>query len=124
VENAVKHGIGNRTGRGTVFIRARLDGGDPQVPDASLEQYDLLIEIEDRSEGPRRESVTLSGVRAEDEDARPGAGIALKTLRQRLAHLHGRRAELLLTPTEHGMVASVRLPASTEHAPSSHEAAQ
>jgi LytS/YehU family sensor histidine kinase len=99
VENAVKHGIGNRTGRGTVFIRARI------------EEDDLLIEIEDASEGPVRGPSTLSG--AEEEDPRPGAGIALKTLRQRLTHLHGRRGKLLLTPTEHGMVASVRLPASS-----------
>jgi LytS/YehU family sensor histidine kinase len=93
VENAVKHGIGYRTGRGTVGIRARVDDGD------------LLIEIEDTSEGPELARVALG-----DDDARPGAGIALKTLRQRLAHLHGRRAKLLLTPSEHGMIASVRLP--------------
>jgi len=118
VENAVKHGIGNRTGRGTVFIRAHLEADD------------LLIEIEDHSEGPRRESIALGGApidprdnRDLDEDARPGTGIALKTLRQRLSHLHGRRAQLLLTPTDHGMIASVRVPATEEHAPK-HEAAQ
>jgi LytS/YehU family sensor histidine kinase len=147
VENAVKHGIGNRTGHGTVFIRARFDASLVRAGTALFEppdaQPDLLIEIEDHSEGPRRTSITLSGLRAEDEDARPGAGIALKTLRQRLAHLHGRRAELLLSPTEHGMIASVRLPvgnagaaeddgeSSAAHgatqrrgAPNKHEAAQ
>jgi LytS/YehU family sensor histidine kinase len=108
VENAVKHGIGNRTGRGTLGIRARTDEGD------------LLIEIEDRSDGPIIAPVALG-----DEDARPGAGIALKTLRQRLAHLHGRRAKLLLTPTDNGMIASVRLPLSRESTiPPRHEAAQ
>jgi LytS/YehU family sensor histidine kinase len=108
VENAVKHGIGNRTGRGTVFIRARIDHPE--------QRPDLLIEIEDHSEGPRRTPITLSGLRADDDDPRPGNGIALKTLRQRLAHLHGRRAELLLSPTDHGMVASVRLPVGDEDA--------
>jgi LytS/YehU family sensor histidine kinase len=119
VENAVKHGIGSRTGRGTVGIRARIDGRD------------LLIEVEDSSEGPRREAGPLSFGAAErsrhdlDDDARPGTGIALKTLRQRLAQLYGRRSELVLTPTAHGMVASVRLPTTTEGAPlTSDEAAQ
>ncbi|HEY6876691.1 MAG TPA: histidine kinase, partial [Polyangiales bacterium] len=110
VENAVKHGIGNRTGRGTVGIRARIDDND------------LLIEIEDASEGPQLTQLALGDA---EEDPRPGAGIALKTLRQRLAHLHGRRAKLLLTPTEHGMIASVRLPLTRESAlPTRHEAAQ
>jgi two-component system, LytTR family, sensor kinase len=118
VENAVKHGIGNRTGRGTIFIRAHLEADD------------LLIEIEDHSEGPRRAAMALGGSPASardnrdlDEDAKPGTGIALKTLRQRLAHLHGRRAQLLLSPTEHGMIASVRVPA-TEERVIKHEAAQ
>jgi LytS/YehU family sensor histidine kinase len=105
VENAVKHGIGNRTGRGTVGIRARIDEGD------------LLIEIEDASEGPLRETLPLTpGTTIPiDEDPRPGAGIALKTLRQRLAHPHGKRGRLLLTATESGMVASVRLPLTHEN---------
>jgi LytS/YehU family sensor histidine kinase len=104
VENAVKHGIGNRTGRGTVDIRARL------------EEHDLLIEIEDASEGPVREQHPLTPSTRPlpaDEDRHPGAGIALKTLRQRLAVLHGRRAKLTLTPTSQGMIATVRLP--TDH---------
>lgn len=100
VENAVKHGISNRTGHGTVSIRGRLDAGE------------LLIEIEDHSEGPLRERLPLSGaeISANDEDERPGTGIALKTLRQRITQRYGRRAKLLLTPTDHGMIASVRLP--------------
>ena len=108
VENAIKHGIGTRTGRGTVHIRARI------------EEDDLLIEIEDESEGPRRGPITLSGS-PEEEEERPGAGIALKTLRQRLAHLHGRRAKLLLTPTDRGMISTVRLPASAQARPVMHD---
>ncbi len=100
VENAVKHGIFNRTGRGTISIRGRVDAGD------------VLIEVEDTSEGPVRERLPLSPSMPppSDEDEPPGAGIALKTLRQRLTHRYGRRAKLLLTPTEQGMIASVRLP--------------
>lgn len=99
VENAVKHGIGNRTGKGTIRIAAKLEGGD------------LLIEVEDRSAGPLRESGPLSGQRPQREpDERPGAGIALKTLRQRLTQVYGHRAKLTLVPTDTGMIASVRLP--------------
>ena len=64
--------------------------------------------MEDASEGPRRSPSSLAP--EFDEDARPGTGIALKTLRQRLAHQYGRGAKLLLTATERGMIASVRLP--------------
>lgn len=105
VENAVKHGIGNRTGRGIVKIRARV------------EESDLVIEIEDASEGPAHEPLplTLSSAPSED-DPQPGAGIALKTLRQRLAYLHGRRAKLGLEPTANGMIATVRLPAAGDSA--------
>jgi LytS/YehU family sensor histidine kinase len=111
VENAVKHGIGNRTGRGLIVIRALPDHGD------------VLIEVEDSSEGPLRDSRPLISeppdavapppARASDEDERPGAGIALRTLRQRVAQRYGRRANITLTPTEHGMIAAVRLPERT-----------
>jgi LytS/YehU family sensor histidine kinase len=110
VENAVKHGIGNRTGRGTVSIRAQRD------------ERGLLIEIEDASEGPRREITRLSPEL--DEDPRPGNGMALKMLRQRLAHQYGRGARLSLTATEHGMIASVRLPLPTTSHPPQEAAAQ
>ncbi len=106
VENAVKHGIGKRTGRGTVSIRSRMDVGD------------LLIEIEDASEGPVRSVRPLDGSHSMsqyDEDDRPGTGIALKTLRQRLTHVYGRHARLTLDPTEHGMIATVRLPEQPAH---------
>jgi LytS/YehU family sensor histidine kinase len=113
VENAVKHGIGKRTGKGTVSIRGKLDGRD------------LLIEVEDASEGPLRSLRPLAGassVSHYEDDERPGTGIALKTLRQRLAHVYGRQAKLNLDPTEHGMIVSVRLPEKS--APTAVEAAQ
>ncbi len=86
VENAVKHGIARRDGAGTVTLRAHADGGS------------LVIEIEDEASGkplPPLES---------------GAGIALDTLRRRLARRYGERASLGLSPTERGMRAIVRLP--------------
>ncbi len=99
VENAVKHGVSSRTGPGKVVIRGRLAGGD------------LLLEVEDTTQGPVRDRLPLSpGMPPPDDDDRPGTGIALKTLRERLTHRYGPKAKLLLTPTERGMIASVRLP--------------
>jgi len=99
VENAVKHGISNRTGKGTVTIRATVDAGD------------TLIEIEDASEGPPRSNEGLGeDIPERDPDDRPGTGIALKTLRKRLSHVYGHRARLALSPTPQGMIAAVRLP--------------
>ena len=73
-----------------------------------------MIEIEDSSEGPLRSLRPLAGASAPaaaiDDDERPGAGIALKTLRQRLSGLYGRYAKLTLDPTERGMIAIIRLP--------------
>ncbi len=54
-----------------------------------------------------------SAAAAYDDDERPGTGIALKTLRQRLTHVYGRHARLTLDPTERGMIATVRVPEHT-----------
>lgn len=86
VENAVKHGIAAREGGGVVRIAARRE-------DASL-----VLEVEDRSDGPR----------APEQER--GAGIALATLRERLAHRFGEAATITLDATDAGMRASVRLP--------------
>jgi LytS/YehU family sensor histidine kinase len=101
VENAIKHGVSLHTGRGIVSIRAAIEAGE------------LVIEVEDASEGERRDSTPLAGVTRRDEDDRPGAGIALKTLRERLTVVYGRRAKLVLTPTARGMIASVHMPYRT-----------
>ena len=86
VENAVKHGVARRDGVGRVRISARSEDGQ------------LVLEVEDAASGkpvPPLES---------------GNGIALSTLRQRLAKRYGAGASLALEPTERGMRASVRLP--------------
>jgi LytS/YehU family sensor histidine kinase len=101
-ENAVKHGISERTGKGKVRLSARLEAGD------------LLLEVEDASEGPPRPKIALEPGQPAPQEERPGAGIALKTLRQRLQHEFGHRAKLAMTPTEHGMLVWVRLPTSSE----------
>ncbi|MCB9597200.1 MAG: histidine kinase [Sandaracinaceae bacterium] len=92
VENAVKHGVARRDGPGRVTVRARLEDDDGV----------LCIEVEDEATG-----VSMP-------PSETGAGIALSTLRQRLARRYGEGASLALTPTESGMRATVRLPVTTE----------
>lgn len=86
VENAVKHGVARRDGAGRVAVRAREEEGA------------LVIEIEDEASGARLPPVET------------GSGIALDTLRRRLARRYGEKASLGLSPTERGMRATVRLP--------------
>ncbi|HEY8431038.1 MAG TPA: histidine kinase [Sandaracinaceae bacterium] len=86
VENAVKHGVARRDGPGRVVLRACTDAGS------------LVIEIEDEGSGKRLPPLET------------GSGIALETLRRRLARRYGERASLALSPTEQGMRATVRLP--------------
>jgi len=86
VENAVKHGVGAHAGEGVVRVIARRDGGT------------LRLEVEDESQG---EHVGI---------IEAGSGIALQTLRERLAKRFGGEASLELEPTELGMCARVTLP--------------
>ena len=91
VENAVKHGIAPREGAGEIEVRARLEG-------------DLLVlEVEDAADAvPEAAHVA---------HAELGAGIALATLRERLAKRFGPRASIALEPTARGTIARVALPA-------------
>ncbi|HJL04513.1 MAG TPA: histidine kinase [Polyangiaceae bacterium LLY-WYZ-15_(1-7)] len=86
VENAVKHGVAAHAGGGTVHIAARR------------ERRKLRIEVVDTSDGEHLGVV--SG----------GSGIALKTLRERLAKRFQGEARLELVPHERGMCARVTVP--------------
>ena len=86
VENAVKHGVGAHDGSGVVRI------------EATIERDRLVVRVIDRSSGTR------IGV-LED-----GAGIALETLRERLAMRFRGEAKLTLDPHESGMCARVERP--------------
>ncbi len=88
VENAVKHGIAPREGAGEIEVRARLEGAL------------LVLEVEDAA---------AEGVPA--AHAEHGAGIALATLRERLAKRFDARASIVLLPTPRGTIARVSLPA-------------
>ncbi len=85
VENAVKHGVGAHAGPGTVTISARREGDD------------LIIDVIDTSEGEH-----LGVVKG-------GSGIALETLRERLAKRFPSGTGLELLPVEGGMCARVTI---------------
>jgi hypothetical protein len=89
VENAVHHGLEPNIEGGRVDVRATVRAGL------------LLLEVQDNGRGldaaPRRA-------------ARPGAGMALANLRERLLALHGPLAHLELLPAQPGTLARVTLP--------------
>ena len=88
VENAIVHGLEGKDEGGKVRVRA------------SVQDRHLLLEVQDDGLGtvarPRR--------------ARPGHGLALKNIRERIATRYGERAELRLTLDAHGCLAQLRLP--------------
>jgi signal transduction histidine kinase len=85
VENALRHGIAPLEGQGTVFIAARTEGDD------------LVVTIADDGAGLAE---------------RPnGAGVGLRSTRERLATTYGDRASLVLAPRPGGgTLVTVRLP--------------
>src|SRR5690606_37441191 len=85
VENAIRHGIGRRSGEGSIEIRAWREGGD------------LLVTVCDN--GP--------GLQPPVHD---GYGIGLSNTRARLQELHGGAAELRIEDGGHGAVVTMRLP--------------
>jgi LytS/YehU family sensor histidine kinase len=86
VENAIKHGVARRDGPGVVHLSARE------------EEDTLRLVVEDRASGTELPPVER------------GSGIALSTLRERLARRYAGNASFVLSPTETGMRAIVRIP--------------
>ena len=87
VENALRHGLADRSEQGTVEIGARRDGGD------------LILWVRDDGVGLR------SGTEPR------GQGLGLANTRERLATLYGDRARLDLAANPNGgTTATVRLP--------------
>jgi LytS/YehU family sensor histidine kinase len=88
VENAIRHGIAQRAGPGTIEVAARADG------DA------VYLVVRD------------DGVGLDAPPFGDGAGIALSNLRARLERLYGSAAALTLRARAHGSgtEAEVRLP--------------
>jgi two-component system LytT family sensor kinase len=75
IENSIKHGLEPRIGGGSVTVRSRITG-----------QGRLLIEVEDDGvgmEAQRTDAMSVSEVR------KPGTGIGMKNVRERLQVLYG-----------------------------------
>ena len=90
VENAVRHGIGQRRSAGELRIAARVD------------RDELIIEI--RDDGP--------GL-APTYRTRAGAGVGLRNTEARLAAVHGTAWSLeMTTPPAGGTLVTVRIPAT------------
>lgn len=88
VENAVRHGVARREGKGVVRVHARQD------------ERTLVVDVIDETAG--------DAVPASSHDR--GAGIALDTLRARLAKRFGAAASLSLSLVERGATATLRVP--------------
>lgn len=89
VENAIRHAIAPHSAAGRIALRARAEAGR------------IVLEVEDDGPSPGR------GEEGE------GAGVGLRNLRQRLAHLYGEAGGLDLGRGDTGgVLARVRLPES------------
>jgi two-component system LytT family sensor kinase len=87
VENAIKHGIGARVGRGRLAIEARRANSF------------LVIEVSDESEGPLQAAITA------------GAGIGLGNTRERLSTIYGPVATLdMVGQGDRGSRVTLKLP--------------
>ena len=87
VENAIKHGIEPAADGGTIEVRAR------QVAER------LIVEVSDTGRG------------IIEAEARPGGGVGLANVRERLAALYGPRARFTLSPVEpRGTRATLEIP--------------
>jgi sensor histidine kinase YesM len=87
VENAIKHGIEPSADGGTIEVRARRDGDR------------VVVEVVDTGRGIV-ESAT-----------RPGGGVGLGNVRERLAALYGPRGKFTLSPVEpRGTRAALEIP--------------
>lgn len=95
VENAVMHGL-----------EGKAEGGHVRI-EALLEIDRLRLRVQDDG----------LGLAAGQRRARPGHGLALKNIRERLAARHGEQASLSVTPSEQGCVAELILPIETTQTP-------
>jgi sensor histidine kinase YesM len=86
VENALHHGLEPKVEGGSIQVSARQEGAE------------LVLEVIDDGLGP---DVTRR---------RPGAGMALANVRERLQVQFGGAATLTLNPAEPGMRATIRMP--------------
>jgi signal transduction histidine kinase len=86
VENALHHGLEPKVEGGSVRVSARRDGAE------------LVLEVLD------------DGMGQDATRRRPGAGMALANVRERLQTQYGQAASLTLNPANPGMRATIRMP--------------
>jgi len=91
VENAVKHGVAATRGPATLTIAAARDGGA------------IVLSV-----------TNTRPAESEVGDPRPGTGIGLANIRQRLEIRYDEAASLETGPVENGWRAEIRLPASLD----------
>ncbi|HSK10674.1 MAG TPA: histidine kinase [Vicinamibacterales bacterium] len=94
VENAIKHGIAPSAAGGLVEIRAALDG-----PAEGTAAGTLTLSVRDTGRGARRD--------------RPGSGIGLRNVQDRLRHHFGDAASLRFESGGRGTVVTLRIPVRT-----------
>ena len=80
IENSIKHGLEPRISGGTVTLRSRI-----------LADGRLMLEVEDDGVGMEPERDTPPGVNGL---ARPGTGIGMRNVRERMEVLYGSQAEV------------------------------
>ena len=86
IENAIKHAVSPTSATVTIRLEATRDGGD------------LVVLVQDDGDG------------SHGGEVRPGAGVGLSNVRQRLEALYGSRGVLQAAPLARGFLAMVRLP--------------
>ena len=86
IENALHHGLEPKVEGGSIKVSARLEGAE------------LVLEVLDDGMGP------------DATRRRPGAGLALVNVRERLQVQYGEAATLQLDPANPGMRATIRMP--------------
>jgi two-component system LytT family sensor kinase len=90
IENAIKHGLGGRSGGGRITIRARRD------------RTQLILEVED------------DGVGLPEREALPPFGVGLSNTRARLEQLYGANGTMdLLNREGEGLTVRLTIPAHT-----------
>jgi two-component system LytT family sensor kinase len=93
IENSIKHGLEPRIHGGTVTLRSRLEGDR------------VLIEVADDGVG--------MGNRPASALRRPGAGIGMKNVQERLEVLYGNQARFSVVSTPgRGTLVSIEIPAN------------
>ena len=98
VENAVVHGLEPSIDGGSVRVSARVEGAH------------LVLDVQDDGRGPDAPARRSGSGSGSGGGGRPGAGMALDNIRQRLLARYGPTATLSISATHPGTLARITLP--------------